>query len=324
MRSPRIKEAGSGLYHVISRIVDRRKVLTDPEKSRFLGIMRSVEGFTGCEVLSYAIMGNHFHILLHVPEQGELTNEMMLSRMACLYDARAVQAARALLAEGDVPAAEVFRASCRARMNDLSEFAKALKQRFSQQFNKAHGRKGTLWEERFKSVLLEDCPHTLLTVAAYIELNPLRAGLVEDPKDYRFSSYGEAMGGGTFARQAICRITGVRNWSEAAAEYRKLLYQAGAPDYKKPGRINFTKEQVAQVEQAQGFLPTSVLLHCRVRYFADGVVIGSRAFVDEAFQRHREHFSPKRKDGARAMRGDWDELYCARKLRKQIFCISAQ
>lgn len=323
MRIPRIKEKSAALYHVISRVVDKRMIFTNEEKERFLHLMRAVEGFTACEVLAYSIMGNHFHILLHVPDREHVGDDVLLARMACLYTPKEVSEVRNLLATGDTPAAAEFRESCFRRMYDLSEFAKTLKQRFSQQYNRAHKRKGTLWEERFKSVLLEDRPYTRKTVAAYIELNPLRAGLVNDPKDYRYSSYGEAVGGGVLAQQRLCRIMGAATWSEAAEAYRVWLYQAGAPDLSRPGRINFTKEQVVQVEELQGSLPSSVLLYCRIRYFTDGLIIGSRMFVDEAFQRHRDHFSAKRTDGARILKGAWDDLCCARRLQKQPISLPA-
>ncbi|KAB2638074.1 MAG: hypothetical protein DVB25_08645 [Verrucomicrobia bacterium] len=61
------------------------------------------------------------------------------------------------------------------------------------------------------------------------------------------------------------------------------------------------------------------MLHCRVRYFTDGAVIGSKEFVNEAFARARKRFSAKRKDGARAMRGSGSGakglLWSARDLR---------
>ena len=56
---------------------------------------------------------------------------------------------------------------------------KLLKQRFTQWFNRQRGRKGTLWEERFKSVLVEGTGEVLATMAAYIDLNPVRAGIVK-------------------------------------------------------------------------------------------------------------------------------------------------
>ena len=88
-------------------------------------------------------------------------------------------------------------------MCDLSTFVKELKQRFSRWYNKQTGRKGTLWEERFKSVLIEDSDYALSTITAYIDLNAVRAGMVDDPKDYRFCGYGEAVAGGKAARAGL-------------------------------------------------------------------------------------------------------------------------
>ena len=71
---------------------------------------------------------------------------------------------------------------------------KELKERFSRWFNKRHGRRWTLWQERYRSILVED-GEALRTISAYLYLNPVRAGLVDDPKDYRWCGYTEAMGG---------------------------------------------------------------------------------------------------------------------------------
>ena len=56
-----------------------------------------------------------------------------------------------------------------------------------------------------------------------------------------------------------------------------------------------------------------------MRYFTDGVILGSRVYVDEAVERHREHFSARREDGARAMKGGaWGDFYAARQLRVDV------
>jgi putative transposase len=64
------------------------------------------------------------------------------------------------------------------------------------------------------------------------------------------------------------------------------------------------------------------MLLCRVRYFTDGAVIGSKEFVNEAFASARERFGPKRKDGARKLKGDGSAaggtLWSLRDLRKGI------
>jgi putative transposase len=75
------------LYHVISRVVDRRFVLETEEKEKFRTLMRMQENFTGCRVLSYCLMDNHFHLLLEVPPmaEGGISDEELLKRLSAIY-----------------------------------------------------------------------------------------------------------------------------------------------------------------------------------------------------------------------------------------------
>lgn len=66
---------------------------------------------------------------------------------------------------------------------------KALGQRYVQYVNRAYRRSGTLWEGRFRSCLIQE-ENYLLACQRYIELNPVRAGMVAHPGEYRWSSYG--------------------------------------------------------------------------------------------------------------------------------------
>ncbi|MEI6607159.1 MAG: transposase [Verrucomicrobiota bacterium] len=196
------------IYHCISRVVDRRFVFEERECEAFRMHMRMYENFSGCRVLSYCVMSNHFHLLLEVPpmEEGGLSDEELLRRLGGLYSEVVVAGVAAELAEagkssiGEIEgAADARMAAIHARftyrMHDLSEFMKGLLIRFTRRFNRMHSRTGTLWEERFKSVIVESGV-AARTMAAYIDLNPVRAGMVKDPADYRWSSYGEAVGGG--------------------------------------------------------------------------------------------------------------------------------
>jgi REP element-mobilizing transposase RayT len=328
MRTPRIKEDGAGYYHVISRVVDRRMVFDRDEKERFRTTMRAVEAFSGCEVLTYACLDNHFHILLLVPERRPVTDEELVSHLRYLYERQEVKTIAAYLKElrrdGDHSAAEQLKSRYTYRMYDLSEFVKTLKQRITQSYNRRHGRKGTLWEERFKSVLIGNSEMALSAVAAYIDLNAMRAGIVNDPKEYRFCGYGEAVGGSSQARRGLGKVIRSLNaasgWTAVAREYRKLLYVTGevrglsqAGQASKPG---FQPQRVAQVIEAGGALPLNQLLRCRVRYFSDGAILGSRAFVEDVFSRHRDRFSPNRGRIAHGMSGgNWADLCTFRRLR---------
>jgi len=96
-------------------------------------------------------------------------------------------------------------------MGRLPVFMKMLTQRFTMWYNRRRGRKGTLWEERYKSLLVQGEEKSLLAVAAYIDLNPVRAEMVDDPKDYRWCGYGAAVAGAADARWGMGHLRVMRD-----------------------------------------------------------------------------------------------------------------
>jgi putative transposase len=168
--------------------------------------MRMMENFSGCRVLAYCVMSNHFHLLLEITprQKAPLSDEELLKRLGALYPkafvatvAKELADARQLVEQGlrltDEAYVQRIHERFTYRMHDLSEFMKTLLQRFTRWHNKRTKRCGNLWEETFKSVVVEDGLASR-TMAAYIDLNPVRAGIAQDPAEYRWSSYGEAMG----------------------------------------------------------------------------------------------------------------------------------
>jgi REP element-mobilizing transposase RayT len=344
--------AKPAIYHCISRVVDRRFAFAERECEAFRMFLRMYENFSGCRVLSYCIMSNHFHLLLEVPPMagGGLSDEALLQRLSALYPEAFVAGVAAELAEarksGTADSVGEIHARFTYRMHDLSEFMKGLLIRFTRWFNRTHTRTGTLWEERFKSVIVESGT-AARTMAAYIDLNPVRAGMVKDPADYRWSSYGEAVGGGAKgngkkAREGLVRAffcdEGVgfdgEKWPEVSRVYRRLM---GLALGKKSGRAEWsraakglgqstlnTAEMLASGDNGTVLkdLGLAKMLRCRVRYFTDGAVIGSKEFVNTAFVSARERFGPKRKDGARVMKGSGNDakgvLWSLRDLRVGI------
>lgn len=75
----------------------------------------------------------------------------------------------------------------------LSHMMQAVGRRYVRSFNDRHGRSGTLWEGRYKSTLVET-ERYLLACMCYIDLNPVRAGLVGQARDYAWSSHGHYAG----------------------------------------------------------------------------------------------------------------------------------
>jgi hypothetical protein len=108
------------------------------------------------------------------------------------------------------------------------------------------------------------------------------------------------------------------------AWYRCYIYQSGvergAGKDGEPLKPGFTRAEAEEVKAQRGELPAVDQLRRRVRYFSDGLVIGSKPFVEEVFAASRERFGSKRRSGARPIRhgGDWGELKSMRDLRAQV------
>jgi hypothetical protein len=268
-------------------------------------------------------MSNHWHILVEVPRVQELDDAELHRRILAFYSP---QRGRAILQEyervlayaqesGNNVELEKWRAKYTVRMGNLSAFMKELKERFTKWYNRRNDRTGTLWEERFKSVLVENSDHVISTMAAYIELNPVRAGLVDDPKDYRFCGYAEAVAGGAAARDGIAGILRMEGqadeWKVLATRYRVYLFSTGEET---ESRAGLKTERVKEVLEAGGTLSAYELMRCHVRYFNDGVALGSRLFIEEVFEQHRSLFGERRKTGARKVRGC--EFFNLRDLKK--------
>ena len=209
------------------------------------------------------------------------------------------------------------------RMQNLGEFMKGLLQRYTQWHNRTHSRTGRLWEDRFKSVIVEDGV-AAKTMAAYIDLNPVRAGMVADPAEYRWSSYGEAIGGGAKgngkkAREGLVRACmshhgagyEAEKWQEVSRDYRRAMGLAlgrrrGRAETEAGPTVTKNTQEMLGSKDHETVLPNlglAAMLRHRVRYFTGGAVIGSKEFVNEAFAAARERFGPRRKDGARKLRG---------------------
>ncbi len=202
--------------------------------------------------------------------------------------------------------------------------------------NRKHGRRGTIWEERFGSVVVEEEERALRTMAAYIDLNPVRAGMVEDPADYRWSGYAEAMAGKARSRRGLVRIIGQMAWpretavgaqpwgsdlfakgveTRALVYYRAILGGQGAAKKRDDGteiRRGLSEKMRERLTTATERRVRAEVLMRRVAHFTRGMMFGSREFVDGWFEANRsivkgssqlERKRGSRSLGQRALRG---------------------
>ena len=246
------------VYHVISRSALDGYPLGEQEKSLLLTIIQQLSALYFCEVLGFCLMGNHFHLLVTMRPEEEVSDDEVRESFQRRYGDEYS------LMTGQIP-------FYRQKWTSLSEYVKEIKQGFTRAYNKKRGRKGTFWAERFKSVIVEK-GETLINCLAYIDLNPVRARLVDRPEDYRWSSLGWRFRAGrrdTFLSWNLgLEDYNVWSFKERLSKYRKFVYARGGVDTGK-GKI---LEAVPLPENVERFIQ-------RTRFFPDAGIIGSKAFV---------------------------------------------
>jgi len=236
------------VYHVISRTALEGFVLGDAEKGYLLKLLRRLASVYFAEVLGFCLMGNHWHLLVRMHTGEGVTDDEIRVRFRRYHGPESQRQ----LAEGQIPL-------LREKWASLSELVKDLKQSFSRWYNTAHGRRGFFWGERFKSVLV-DTGDTLVNCLAYIDLNPVRAGLAGKPEDYRWCSlaYHVQTGnaGGFLSLDLGLRAFG--NWKDGKRlrYYREYVYGIGTQASAKGARID--GRQAAR-EEKKGFELTAAI-----------------------------------------------------------------
>ena len=289
MRQPRIKVEGEGFYHVVSRIGGRRFLIDDAEKGILLGMIRAAAVFSGVELYTYAVMSNHFHLLVRVPRKQEVSDRELLRRMEALYGTpkflKLMEKWEKWTAKKQEGRVKEEKARLRARMYDLSQFCKTFKETYTQDYNRRHENTGTIWEGRFKSILLEGSWRTLMTVAGYIHLNPVRAEMVAQPELAKNAGYGAACHGDTRAMTGLVslvkRVYGAKAvaWAEAKAACAAVL--AGVVLVARDRSVSDSRFQISDSKGSVSD-PMRTLLRRRVAGFLQGLALGGERFLKKA------------------------------------------
>ena len=187
-------------YHCVARCVRRAWLCGeddytgknfDHRKSWLLARMKTLEEIFAIRIAAYAVMSNHYHVVLYLDiEQGRSWNrDEVIRRWLRLFSGDPL--ARAYLRGGLDGAAhgqlDVLAARWRERLCDLSWYMRCLNEYLARRANAEDGCKGRFWEGRFKSQALAD-DAALLSCMAYVDLNPVRAGLCGTLADSDFTS----------------------------------------------------------------------------------------------------------------------------------------
>jgi len=285
--------------------------LDDVDKERGMRLLRRLSGYYLLEIVSACWMGNHFHIVLYAPPEEELPSfREIAARHNAFYP--------------DAPLRQIHPADAESclrvgrNMIDISRFMKDYQQRYARYYNRAHNRRGHVWGDRFKSVIL-DGRDALWSAVKYVELNPVRAGLASDPADYRHCCWGWKSGSGRHPfeewfvhhmRSALGEQGATLDAEAVFAMFRGELARTIASE--SGASSDEIRERTAAAERGES-MPLRFLR--RTRHWTDGGIIGSKEFVRETAALFRDREKVLKKRLSRGASDTGAALYCFKRLR---------
>ena len=271
----------AAVYHVISRTALDGYVLGDIEKEYLFGLIKKLSSLYFTELLGYCIMGTHLHLLVRMHPESSFSDKEIRRRFQLYHSSKV----KKKLTKSQI-------SSLRTKWEDLSEFVKEIKQQFTRFYNKRHNRRGFFWAERFKSLIVGN-GEALINCLTYIELNPVRAGLVEKPEDYQWCSLGYHLQ--TKNKDNLLSMDFGHPEFDAKDAARQLdHYRTYIHD---KGRIRVDQENIALPDDQKD------RFRCRCRYFIDGGVIGSKEYVNHVYQQFKDIFYSKNEKKPRLISG---------------------
>jgi len=296
------------VYHVMSRTALDGFPLKDVEKDFMLDLIKRFSALYFTEILGFCLMGNHFHLLVKMIPEIDFTDEDIKKHFEAFYgDSRE-------FAEGQLP-------YWREKLSSLSEFVREIKVGFARYYNRRNNRRGYFWGDRFKSVIV-DKGETLVNCLAYIDLNPLRAGIVDRPEDYRWSSLGyhiQTENKDQFLSTDFgLKEFNVKSKAERIRRYRRYVYEAGALNRPDKIQARVIDAKVVAKERKKDFEINRISrFRYRTRYFSDSGIIGSKEFVSENYQRFKHLFHSKHEKKPKPIKG-LDGMYSLKRLSESI------
>ena len=317
----RIKRESCGhsvFYHISNRVAGGEFLFGEEEKDKLRQLLFEGEQRFGYEVWDYVIMDNHYHALIHVPDM----NKMPRDRVVQLWNVRKK------LTTFMEPSEESI-AAFRVKLHDISCIVSNFQQRFTQWFNKKHGRWGKLFGGRFNGVIL-DAGATVSRMMGYISMNPVRAGIVDDPAEYFWSGYSERIRNGRL-RENELEIINALKWQMGLPrdfteeDETKVLekFWRHFRDYLLRHRMKWNDEEIRTLKDLLNRDSQPVELSwpermcLKTRFTSGGVALGSKEFIRGVLDEFSNILGFRRTRDPVEARG-WDSSYSIRQHRKWI------
>ena len=326
----RIKEICSDqavYYLVTNRIAGGRMLFRDKEKSMLKKLLFAGSAKLSYQVIDYVFMDNHFHLLIKIPPTESMDDVELLKRYRLHKQNEEITFINS-----------AQRDDFREKIHDISFVIGNFEQRFVQWFNKEHSSWGRLFGQRFDSEMIEVSAQSdsLLRVMAYISLNPVRAGIVTDPKDFFFCGYADRLAGGSVGDcdndffDLFCRgieAEGDKDYrhrgtyffaeNEKRKHFRDLFraYMLGLRRYKNADSKTVREYLLTESNTPPEALRWDDLFIHKCRFFTKCLVIGSETFVREKLAKFSGKMKWKRIHEPYT-EDEWNDIYSLKPRRR--------
>ena len=267
----RVDENEAGVYHLCTRVAGAKgwyPLADATNQKKLLDLIQFYAKNYQCKIYGFCIMGNHYHIIAEFLKPGKLPRKFLMEKAKAFYPR-----SEAHIALWDDDKWGKFE----KRLFNVSEFMRSLNRAFTWWYNTQTNSRGTFWADRFKSTILKS-KQAIQECMLYVDLNPVRASLVEHPEDFVASSCHLRLIGKDKWLVDIKKIMRCENRKESLKYYRQLLYERGALT-QRPGKASISREVKAEMKKSD--YRAKGVYKKKLRYFVDGVMIGSKIQIEE-------------------------------------------
>ena len=263
------------VHHLVSRIAHRVYFLEDSERMDFLEVVRRAAEFVGIRLIGWCVMTNHFHLLVYLPVPTIVDEAEALRRYGMLKGTSAAERMATELAAwraggegGERRAAEWLDRQCR-RMYSVGEFMKIVKQWFTEEYNRRHSHKGTLWEAAYHDRVVPRRAPDMARCLGYIHLNPIRAATADRFDGYAWSSYAAFRKGDPTAVGGMRFVYGESASESEMMEAHEALLEKLLEEEKLRRAEEIARKRAAGYEMPADHLTTEAMIAQRAAQIAE-------------------------------------------------------